>query len=169
MDVLSWLLKIGKNPDKAEGYSPYTVYSTAYRTAAFDCWLWDQRGAYKHPPDDEDAAAYMDYLAVSDTSQTAKGKAQEGLEHFSKRLYHERGFDEWAFEYSFDGSGGNHQPQDFLTREERRAIRQAALNKGAIPAYDTLPGPRQRLPVCVARRHRSRMQASRKRRPEHSA
>ena len=80
----------------------------------------------------------MDYLAVSDKSQTVKGKAQESLQRFPKRLHHERGYDEWEFEYSFDGSGGNHQPQDFLTREERRAIRQAALNEGNIPAHDTL-------------------------------
>ena len=51
---------------------------------------------------------------------------------------HKRGHDEWDFECSVDGFGGNHQPQDFLTREEHRAIRQAALNEGNIPAYDTL-------------------------------
>jgi len=132
------LFNVGKNPDKAEGYSPYTIYSTAYHTANFDLWLWEQKNEYKYPPDDDDAAAYMDYLAVSDKSQTEKGKTQESLQHFSKWLHHERGYDEWEFEYSFDGSGGNHHPQDFLTREERRAIRQAALNEGNIPAYSTL-------------------------------
>jgi integrase len=138
IEFLSWLFNVEKNPDKAEGYSPYTIYSTAYRTANFDLWLWEQKNEYKYPPDDDDAAAYMDYLAVSDKSQTEKGKTQESLQHFSKWLHHERGYDEWEFEYSFDGSGGNHHPQDFLTREERRAIRQAALNEGNIPAYSTL-------------------------------
>jgi site-specific recombinase XerD len=135
---LSWLLKVGKNPEKAEGYSPYTVYSTASRTARFDLWLWEQRNEYYWPPESEDAAAYMEWLAFSDKSQTVKGKAQEALQHLSKWLHHEQGRDEWEFEYSFDGSGGNHQPQDFLTREERRAIRQAALNHGNIPARSTL-------------------------------
>jgi integrase len=144
VQFLSWLLKIGKHPDKAEGYSPYTVYGTAYRTAKSDLWLWEQKNEYKQPPDDEDAAAYMDYLAVSDKSQTVKGKAQESLQRFSKWLHHERGYEEWEFEYSFDGPGGNHQPQDFLTREERRAIRQAALNEGNIPAYDTLTANERR-------------------------
>ena len=65
VEFLSWLLNVGKRPGKAEGYSPYTVYGTAYRTARFDLWLWEQKNEYKHPPDDEDAAAYMDYLAVS--------------------------------------------------------------------------------------------------------
>jgi integrase len=144
VQFLSWLLNVGKTPEKAEGYSPYTVYSSAYRTARFDLWLWEQKNEYKHPPEADDAAAYMDYLAVSDKSQVEKGKAQEALQHYSKWLHHQRGHDEWEFEYSFDGSGGNHQPQDFLTREERRAIRQAALNEGNIPAYDTLTANERR-------------------------
>lgn len=102
------------------------------------------KNEYKHPPDSDDAAAYMDYLAVSDKSQPEKGKAQEALTHFSKWLHYERGYDKWEFEYTFDGSGGNHQPQDFLTREERRTIRHAALNEGNIPAYDTLSANERR-------------------------
>lgn len=135
---LSWLLQMGKYPEKAEGYSPYTVYNTAYRSAQFDRWVWEQRNQYHYPPDADEAAAYMDWLALSDKSQVDKGKRQESLQRFSKWLHHQHGRDVWDFEYSFDGSGGNHQPQDFLTREERRAIRQAALNEGNIPAYDTL-------------------------------
>lgn len=135
---LSWLLNIGKQPDKGEGYSPYTVYSTAYRTAEFDLYAWEQHGDYKYPLDATDADDYMEYLLYSDQSQTMKGKAQEGVKQYMKWLHHERGYDEWDFEYPFDGSGGNHQPQDFLTRDERRAIRQAALDEGNIPSHDTL-------------------------------
>lgn len=141
---LSWLFQVGKHPESAEGYSPYTVYSMAYRTARFDLWLWDQHDGYKHPPEAQDATAYMEHLAYSDKSQTAKGKAQEALQHYSKWLHHDDGHDEWVLEYSFDGSDGNHQPQDFLTREERRAIRQAALTEGNIPAYDSLTAEQRR-------------------------
>lgn len=31
---LNWLLHFGKNPDRANGYSPSTVYGTGYRAAA---------------------------------------------------------------------------------------------------------------------------------------
>ena len=144
LKFLSWLIHFGKDPEKAKGYSPYTVFSSAYRTARFDLWLWQQKNEYRNPPQPDDAAAYMDHLALSDKSQVEKGKAQEALQHYSKWLHHERGYDEWEFEYSFDGSGGNHQPQDFLTRDERRAIRQAALNEGNIPAYDTLTANERR-------------------------
>ena len=30
---LSWLLNVGKDPDRAKGYAEYTIYSTAYRTS----------------------------------------------------------------------------------------------------------------------------------------
>ena len=30
-EFLTWLLKVGKNEEKAEGYSPYAVYATGYR------------------------------------------------------------------------------------------------------------------------------------------
>lgn len=135
---LSWLLNIGKDPETADGYSPYTVYGTNYRTARFDRWVWDHRDGYHIPPTFEDAQAYLQELAYSDKSQTAKGKAQEGLRRYSKWLQYEYGHDEWEFEFSFDGSGGSNQPRDYLSKDERRQIRQAALEEGSIPAYDSL-------------------------------
>jgi len=41
-----WLLDEGKNPDKIEGYSQYTVYETAYKCARFDKWVWSQENRY---------------------------------------------------------------------------------------------------------------------------
>ena len=38
LKFLSWLLNIGKTPEKAKGYSPHTVYGAAYRTPQFDKW-----------------------------------------------------------------------------------------------------------------------------------
>ena len=47
---LKWLLHMGKNPEKAIGYSPYTVYESGYRSAAFDRWVWEKEGKYRLPP-----------------------------------------------------------------------------------------------------------------------
>jgi integrase len=80
----------------------------------------------------------MQHLAYSDKGRVVKGKLQEGIKHFSKWLHHERGQSEWEFEYSFRSRGGNHEPRDYLSEDERRAIRQAALNEGNIPAYESL-------------------------------
>ena len=135
---LTWLLKVGKNEEKAEGYSPYTVYATGYRTAAFDKWVWQERGGYQIPPEQEDATAYIEEIAFSDRSQPTKGKIQEALGRYSRWLGYKYGMDEWEFSFSFDGSGSNDHPADFLTIEERQAVRQAALNRGSIPAYSGL-------------------------------
>lgn len=128
IQFLSWLLNVGKDPESAAGYSPYTVYSTANRTALFERWVWEQHGKYVHPPDEEDATDFMEHLAYSDKGEVAKGKLQEGIKRLSKWLQHERGYDEWEFEYKFDGSGGNLEPRDFLSKKERRDIRLASLN-----------------------------------------
>jgi integrase len=135
---LTWLLKVGKDETKAEGYSPYTVYGTGYRTAAFDRWAWEERDQYRIPPEEADARDYLDEVAFSDRSQSTKGKIQEALGRYSRWLGYRYGADEWEFEYSFDGSGSNDHPADFLTTEERQAVRQAALDRGSLPAYSGL-------------------------------
>ena len=66
IDFLSWLLNLGKDPKGGKGYAEYTVYSTAYRTARFDKWLWEERSKYVYPPSQGDAKDYLKYLAYSD-------------------------------------------------------------------------------------------------------
>lgn len=138
-NLLTYLLQVGKDKEKAEGYSPYTVYADSYRQGKFDFWLWERDGEYNIPPDQHDASQYLDEIAFSDKSQTDKGKTQEALRRYSKFLQHKYGQDEWEFEYSFDGSGASSaQPQDFFTIEERRKLRQEALNAGSIPNREGL-------------------------------
>jgi len=138
-NLLSYLLQVGKNKNKALGYSPYTVYADSYRQVRFDEWVWERDNKYKVPPTQDDASAYLEHIAFSDKSQTCKGKVQEALLRYSKWLQHKYGQDEWGFDWSFDGSGqSSAQPQDFLSVNERRLIRQAALNEGSIPARSGL-------------------------------
>ena len=42
---LTYLLRHSKNPQKAEGYSPYSVYNTANRLVR-DLWMWKEHGCY---------------------------------------------------------------------------------------------------------------------------
>lgn len=55
VQFLSWLVNDGKTPEKPDGYSPYRVSNTAYCTAQFDRWVWDQKARYHYPPDAHDA------------------------------------------------------------------------------------------------------------------
>lgn len=120
-DFLEWLLHIGKAPDQAEGYSPYTVYETGYRTAAFDRWVWERDG-YQIPSTTH-GDEYLEHVAYSDRSQSSKGKIEEAMARYFRWMPHE----EWDPEYSFESSGSR-GPRDFLTRSERRQIRQVALD-----------------------------------------
>jgi len=132
---LTYLLRIGKNPEKANGYSPYTVCNTANRTARFDTWVWENRGGYKTPPDEDDARAYMETVAFRDVTESTKGKILEALGRYSKWLQHKFSRDKWEFSWKFQSGGGNNAPRDFLSKTERQKIRQAALQKDGTPNY----------------------------------
>ncbi|WP_199725573.1 site-specific integrase [Haloarcula sp. Atlit-7R] len=132
---LTYLLKLGKNPQKAKGYSPDTVRNTSYRAARFDLWTWNNRGGYSIPPDHDDAQAYMDEVALRDVSDSTKGKALEMLRRYSAWLQRRHGREEWEFSWEFQSGGDNNAPRDFLTKEERRQVRQAALSLDGNPAY----------------------------------
>ena len=67
LKFLLWLLNVGKNPSKAKGYSPHTVYGTAYRTARFDKWRWENCGGYSMPPTSDEAAAFVEATVSSST------------------------------------------------------------------------------------------------------
>jgi len=97
---LTYLLRMGKNPEKAKGYSPYTVSNTANRTARFDKWVWENRGGYKTPPDEEDAKAYMEKVAFRDVTESTKGKTLGALGRYSKWLQHKYNRDEWEFSWN---------------------------------------------------------------------
>ena len=144
LKFLSWLLNLGKNPERAEGYAPYTVYSDAYRTSRFDQWVWEKRGEYQYPPTEQDAQDYIQHLVYSDKGRVENGKLQEGIEHLNKWLQYTTGEPEWQFDVSFRSSSGNMEPRDYLTDEERRGIRQAAINEGNIPSYSSLSPEKRR-------------------------
>jgi integrase len=147
---LKWLLHLGKNPDRGVGYSDYTVYGTGYRAAKFDRWVWNKHGGYRLPPTTEDADEYMEEAAYSDKAQATKGKREEMLKRYFRWLNQTHGVDEWEPNFSFE-SHGSSQPRDFLTVEERRQIREAALERGSLPAYDRLtPNQRTRWQSYIA-------------------
>jgi integrase len=129
-EFINWVRREGKNPEAYEGYSDYTAYETSYRTARYDAWVWDQDDRYMIPPGPEHATAYVkNDVAYRDVSNSTKGKIEEALARYHDRLHRTRRVDEWDHEQIFDSSGGD-VPRDFLTRDERRKLREAALATG---------------------------------------
>ena len=151
-ECLRWLLTFGKNPDKAEGYAKGTIKPRAYRLDQFYRFVWEREGGYTVNLTHDHADAWMDHLARRDVSAAHQVSCQKCLKMLYKWLHLERGLGEWEPEFTFS-SDSSSNPRDFLTREERRAIRDAALEYGTIPSYNNLiPSERDRWKAYLAQR-----------------
>jgi integrase len=153
-ELVLWLSKIGKNPESREGYARETVRNVTYHIDRVYRWKWEEYGRYTTEITPEDADEYIRHLVFSDEdySDTYLDIAQKCLKRVFKYWNHERGQNiEWKPEYTFS----NHQeaPRDFLTREERHAIREAALEMGSIPSYTSVsPDERNYINGLLAQR-----------------
>jgi len=126
---IKWLRTRGKTPEKYEGYSDYTAYETSYRCARYDAWTWTQEGKYT-VPQPEHATEYVDDVVTHrDVQNATRGKIEEALARYHDWLHRTHNADEWNHDQIFDSSGGD-GPRDFLTRDERRKLREAALSTG---------------------------------------
>lgn len=137
-DFIKWLIAVGKNPKRAEGYSEFTVKRTAYRTDQFNRRVWQQEGGYTATFTHEHADAFMQELAFGEGSSSHKANTQKSIKRYFKWAHFQRGGDLWEPEVTFSSSAGSDGPRDFLTLEERKKIREAALNYGSVPSYNGL-------------------------------
>lgn len=134
---LEWLLAFGKNPEKAEGYAHATVKGRSHRMDQFYHWVWHQHG-YTTNVTHEHADAWLKHLATQEFSNAHKSNCRKALLMLFNWRRHEHGLDEWSPEFSFSTGDGTTMPRDYLTRDERGQIREAALEYGSVPAYDGL-------------------------------
>jgi hypothetical protein len=133
--LIEWLLLFGKNPDKAEGYATRTVLNTAQRLDIFYRWVWDERGGYTTSIDHDDADAYMRHLVRKEEGDYSRNNTQSAIKRLFKWRLHQRGGELWEPEIIFTEPSGSAAPRDFLLKEERQQIREAALEYGSIPSY----------------------------------
>jgi len=151
-EFIRWLIHLGKNPEMAEGYSRDTIKNTAYRTDQFCRWAWEQEGGYTMTLTHDHADEYMSELLYTDSSPTHKSNTQKAIQRYYKWLAHEKNADKWESERSFSNSGAS-GPREYLTIEERKQIREAALKYGSIPHYSSLsPEERNRWKSHLAQR-----------------
>ena len=150
---VSWLRERAKDPERIEGYSDYTVYETAYKCARFDRWVWTDEERYTIPPSPEHADRYIDdIVSYWDVGNSTKGKTEEALARYYRWLAETTHVDVWDHEQRFN-SGGGDAPRDYLTRRERRLVRETALDAGGwkIPAIVCVSLDAALRPVEVAR------------------
>jgi hypothetical protein len=63
---LQWLLSIGKNPERGEGYAFGTVKPRSYRMDQFYRWVWEHEGEYTTNVQTDHAEKWTRYLAQTD-------------------------------------------------------------------------------------------------------
>ncbi len=152
-ELIQWLTKVGKDPQTRAGYADDTVRNVSYHLDRFYRWRWANSG-YTLEITPTDAEQYIKHLVFSDKdySDTYLDIATKCLKRVFKFWNHSRGKDyEWESDYSFTTQ--QDAPRDYLTTEERQAIREAALELGSIPAYGSLSAEeRDRWKAVLAQR-----------------
>ena len=156
---LRWLLSIGKNPDRGDGYAKGTIKTRSYRMDQFYRWVWDNAGGYTVNVSHEHADEWMRELAHTDHSMAHKANCQKSVKMLFKWRQRQRGDAQWEPTITFS-DGANNNPQDYLTVDERRHIREAALKSGSVPSYNNLtPEERDRWKRYLSQRFEIKKEA----------
>ncbi|QRV14889.1 site-specific integrase [Haloterrigena salifodinae] len=149
---LTWCLTQGKDPETATGYSEATMNVRHYRANDFYEWVWNDRG-YTTSVTHEDANEYIREIALSDYAPNTKAHIQKALKTIFRWREYEFGDDPWDPEMTIGGDSGTKTDRDYLTKQERRLIREASLEYGSIPNYNSCsPTERDRYKGHLARR-----------------
>lgn len=119
--LASWALTEGKDVDRKNGYAATTVKNRLYRIDKFYRWVWDEEGGYTTAVTHDHANGWVEELAYSAVSGTHKNHCLKALRMLFKWRHHHFGEQRWYPRRRFDTA--SHNPQDFLTKDERRRIR----------------------------------------------
>lgn len=140
---LEWLLTFGKDPDHAEGYAYQTVKNRASRIDQFYRWVWEYEDRYTSSITTAHADAYLNHLARQEHSNAHKSACRKSVMMLFKWHSYRKGGEEWSPEITFTRSNQSTAPRDYLTQEERSKIRDAALEHGTVPRFDSVAGDRR--------------------------
>ncbi|MFC5971066.1 tyrosine-type recombinase/integrase [Halomarina salina] len=150
---VQWALTFGKHPERVEGLSEQTMDVRAYRVDKFYRWVWADEG-YTTSVSHEHADAYLKHLAYGDYSGDHRANTQKALRTLYKWRTHEHDWSPWEPSLTFTNPNQTSTPREFLTREERPRIRDAALDYGSIPHYNSVsPNERDRWNAYLAQRY----------------
>jgi integrase len=151
--LISWMENLGKSPEQGEGYAQDTVNGRAYRLDAFYRFVWEEEGRYTTQVTHDHADEWMRKLAYGDTSQENKASHLKTVKMLFRWRAREFGGEEWESEITFSTNSGQTNPKDYLTQEERQRIRDASLEYGGVPNYNSLsPDERDHWKAHLAQR-----------------
>ena len=148
--LVKWLAKRGKDPERFEGYAFDTYYTYANIICQFHRSVWDKVGGFTLDLTHKQADEYLRSLILSDEDYSSSHLHNTKL---ALKAYFRFTGDEWKPEITVPSNSGISQPRDFVTADERKALREAVLEYGTIPAYAALdPQERQEWKRYLARR-----------------
>lgn len=153
--LAEWLDYQGKNPSKADGYSDSVVKTTMNRLDLFFRFIWDRQQRYTTSIGTDEADNWMKALAKrDDISEPSACHYQKAAHKYFKYLRNEKNRDiEWNPTIEFSDPSTNYQVREYLTREERTQLREAAMDYETIPHYNSLsPDERERWKKKLAQR-----------------
>ena len=138
--LAEYLYTEGKDPDKIEGYSNTVVKTTMSRLDIFFRYVWDQEQRYTTKVGTQEADDWCRSLAKrNDLAESSCCAYQKALHRFFDYLRERKNQDiNWEPVIEFSDPSTNYQPRDYLTREERTELREAAMDYETIPHYNGL-------------------------------
>ncbi len=153
-DLAEWMLNLGRNPSKADRYSYSTAKTRMNRLDLFYRFVWQNEGRYVQHMTTDHANAWMRELAKKDFKESTKNHYQKSVKTLFKWQRDARNRDvDWEPEIEYSDPSTNYQPRDYLTDQDRRRLRQAAMDYGTIPPYNSVtPEERDRWNVYLAQR-----------------
>ncbi|WP_259535293.1 site-specific integrase [Halalkaliarchaeum sp. AArc-CO] len=153
-ELAEWMLSLGKDPGKAEGYSHTTAKNRMNRLDLFYRYTWDQEGRYVQDLSTDHADSWMRWLARKDYKESTKCHYQKAVHTLFKWQNWERDRNiDWEPVIEYSDPSTNYTPRDYLTRDDRRKLREAAMEYGSVPHYNSLmPEERDRWRKHLAQR-----------------
>jgi len=137
--LVEWLRDLGKNPKKAVGYADSTVRTRAHRLDKFYRWVWRQEDGYTDQVTTAHADAWMKWLARQEFKESYKTCCQKAVKTLFKWQSFKTGDPvEWEPVITYSDPSTTYQPRDYLEKDERQALREAVIEYGAIPHYNSL-------------------------------
>jgi tryptophanyl-tRNA synthetase len=79
-ELCEWMLALGKNPDKATGYSHSTVKNRMNRLDLFYRFIWNRKGRYTQELTTDDADTWMRHLATEEMKESTKNHSSYSVD-----------------------------------------------------------------------------------------
>jgi len=129
--LIRWFATSGKDPDALEGYAKDTYYTYANIVCQFHRYVWDEKDRFTLDLDHDDAESYLRELILSnDYSDSHLHNVKLALKAYFRFIG-----DDWKPEITIPSTSSASQPKDFVSENERAALREAVLEYGTVPAY----------------------------------